>query len=365
MGIKQIGANNFMVSYHKRHPITRKPVSLVRSKNIKTRAQAEKVYKQLIIEVEESIRKKITPTWGKALTDYFLEQRNSGLTNTTLYNRQKVLNAYTMKEWGAILVDEISTDNIRQLLEREFGGKSETHKKFFLSCVRYVFQYAQEKEFIIRNPTPTIRFKVRDKIKSVLSENQVKDLLRKAQEEDWPWYPHYAVALFTGLRNGELYALTWDKVDLERKQILVNVSWNNKDGFKSTKSGDDRLVEIPNPLMPILRELKIQAGEQVFVLPRIPKWDKGEQARELRLFLTMVGLPRIRFHDLRATWATMLLAKGVAPSKVMAMGGWKDMKTMLIYMRKSGIDIKGSTDVLDGMHTHGINHAEVVPIRKM
>lgn len=66
----------------------------------------------------------------------------------------------------------------------------------------------------MRNPTPTIRFKVRDKNKSVLAENQVKDLLRKAQVEDWLWYQHYAVALFTGLRNGELYALTWDKVDL-------------------------------------------------------------------------------------------------------------------------------------------------------
>lgn len=56
-------------------------------------------------------------------------------------------------------------------------------------------------------------------------------------------------------------------------------------------------------------------------------------------------LPEIRFHDLRVSWATLLLGKGVAPSKVMSMGGWKDMNTMMIYMRKAGIDIKGSTDV--------------------
>lgn len=78
-----------------------------------------------------------------------------------------------------------------------------------------------------------------------------------------------------------------------------------------------------------------------------------------------LGLPEIRFHDLRASWATMLLAKGVAPSKVMAMGGWKDMDTMLIYMRKAGIDIKGSTQVLDGMQTHGVPAGSVVELRSL
>ncbi|MBK9322207.1 MAG: tyrosine-type recombinase/integrase [Bdellovibrionaceae bacterium] len=100
-----------------------------------------------------------------------------------------------------------------------------------------------------------------------------------------------------------------------------------------------------------------------FVLPRIYRWDQGEQARVLRLFLKSVGLPEIRFHDLRASWATLLLSRGVAPSKVMSMGGWSDMKTMMIYMRKAGIDIKGSTSVLDDMQTHGVREAEVYEIR--
>ena len=42
-----------------------------------------------------------------------------------------------------------------------------------------------------------------------------------------------------------------------------------------------------------------------------------------------LGLPDIRFHDLRATWATIMLSKGVEPIKVMSMGGWKDIKTMM------------------------------------
>jgi integrase len=210
--------------------------------------------------------------------------------------------------------------------------------------------------------TPILILKSHDKIKSVLKEEQIVTLLRKSQELDWHWYSHYAVALYTGMRNGELYALTWDKINLEQRQILVNCSWTSKDGYKSTKSGDDRIVEIPKPLLPVLLELKIQSMESDFVLPRLSKWDKGEQARELRFFLKSIGLPEIRFHDLRASWATLLLSKGVAPSKVMSMGGWKDMDTMMIYMRKAGINIKDSTSVLDEMRTHGVQTGKLIQL---
>ena len=141
--------------------------------------------------------------------------------------------------------------------------------------------------------------------------------------------------------------MTWDKVNLDQRKILVDSSWNNKDGFKSTKSGDDRIVEIAPNLVTIVKQLKLQSGGSDFVLPRISRWDKGEQARELRMFLVGIGLPPVRFHDLRATWATLRLSNGVEPVKVMVMGGWKDMKTMMIYIRKAGVDIRGCTAKLD------------------
>ena len=117
------------------------------------------------------------------------------------------------------------------------------------------------------------------------------------------------------------------------------------------------------PLMPVLAELKIKTFSTGFVLPRICKWEQGEQARQLRLFLKSIGLPEVRFHDLRASWATLLLSRGVAPSKVMSMGGWSDMKTMMIYMRKAGIDIKGATSCLDDMQIHGFQPAEIIGLK--
>lgn len=73
----------------------------------------------------------------------------------------------------------------------------------------------------------------------------------------------------------------------------------------------------------------------------------NEQARILRAFLSEINLPSVRFHDLRASWATVMLSKGVEPIKVMSMGGWRDLKTMQIYIRKSGINIQGITGSLN------------------
>ena len=366
MGIKFDEKRKSWTAWHvERHPLTRVPKTLRRI-NLASEAEARRVERELVKQVAETFTNQKAPKWGRLLDNYFKHLGDlTDLKKTTIYNRETVLRHHTRLAWENKRIDEISTVDIHKLIQGQLGESAESHKKFLLKCLKSVFQYAVDSGALDRNPTPMIKFKVGDKIKSVLNQDQIVRLLKRAQELDWQWYPHYAAALYLGLRNGELYALTWDKVNLDQRQVLVNCSWNNKDGYKSTKSGDDRIVEIPKPLMPVLAELKLQAGGSQFVLPRLSKWDKGEQARELRLFLKSIGLPEVRFHDLRASWATLLLGKGVAPSKVMSMGGWKDMDTMMIYMRKAGIDIKDATACLDSMNTHGVKDAEVINLTSM
>ncbi len=269
--------NTYNVSYAKRHPITRIPINLKR-KGIKSKAEAKRIHEELIVLVNEKIKRRITPTWSALLDQYFANLTHSGLVNSTIYNREKVVRYHTLPAWQDKLIDEIKTEEIHRLLQERLGDNSEAHKKFFIKCVRSIFQYAYEMQYINRNPTPLLKFKVSEKIKSVLNEEQITTLLRRAQEIDWVWYPHYSVAVLTGMRNGELYALTWDKVNLEQRQIKVDCSWSSKNGYKSTKSGDDRIVEIPKPLLPVLQELKLKSAGSLFVLPRLSKWDKGEQA---------------------------------------------------------------------------------------
>lgn len=334
------------VSYSKRHPETRIPCRAAR-KGIKSGAEAKRVYAELVVQVEGKLRKSITPTWWEMVEKFCAQSKERGLQQKTIENYFLCLRLHTSEKWGARLIDTITTLEIIDLVNECTKNRSASHKKSMAKFIRAVFNYALEAGVISRNPTPKFEYKIGDKIKKVLTENQAKFLLKKAKELDSPWFYHWCLALHLGLRSGELYALQWECVDFERKTILVNCSWNNKDGFKSTKSGDDRIVPIPESLVPILKELKLLSYDSNFVLPRLNRWTKGEQARELRMFLIGIGLPAVHFHCLRSSWATTLLAKGVEPVKVMTMGGWKDMKTMMIYIRKAGVDTAGSTDVLN------------------
>lgn len=362
MAINEDNTNpkTYVVSYSKRHPITRQPVAL-RRKGIKSKAEAQRVFNELVVEVEDRLRRAIVPTWEKVVSEFLDASKTRGLSQTTVYAYEKCLNAHTMESWGQRLVDSITNPEIRTLLQDKLGQRAVSHQEYFFKVIRAVFKYALDNGFINRNPVPTMKFKLGEKIKGVLKEDEIRKLLTQAQAIDWEWYPHYALALYTGLRNGELYALTWDKVDLNQRTLLVNRSWTSMTGFKATKSEDDRLVEIAQPLIPLLMDLKADSEGSDFVLPRIDRWDRGLQARDLRLFCQTQSLPTIRFHDLRASWATLLLSKGVEPIKIMKMGGWKDLETMMIYARKAGVDIRGATECLD-LHKHGAQIATVTHI---
>lgn len=341
---KQTG--KYDVSYYKRHPITRLPMRAARI-GVNTKAEANRVYTELVIQVEQKLHEKIVPKWSTLVEDYRVAMIEQGMTTKTVENYSLCLKAHTLAPWGARFVDSITTEDVRALIRSRVADRAPSHQKNVLKFIRGVFRYALELGVINRNPTPEMKFRTGDKIKRVLTEEQVRILLDRAKDFQWEWYPHVATAIYTGMRNGELYSLTWDKVNLDERTMLVDSSWNKIDGFKSTKSGNDRIVEIAPPLLPILQELKLKSADSHFVLPRIDQWDEGRQAAFLRMFLIGLGLPPVRFHDLRATWATIMLGKGIQPAKVMIMGGWNDLKTMMIYMRKAGIETRGITDVLN------------------
>jgi integrase len=361
MGIKKDEkTGTWSAFYAKRHPTTRTPVCL-RRVGLKDEREARLMERKLIIEIQERLETVLNPTWRAVVEKYLIFARDDGSTERTIYDYQTGLEAYTMEKWAKRRIDSITTPEIRDLVNVSLSDRGVGTRKNALKFIRAVFSYALEMDYVDRNPCPKMKFRIGDKLKGVLTEPQVRVLLQKAKEMNVSWYPHWLMAVYTGMRSGELYALTWDKVNLETRQIIVDSSWNSKDGFKSTKSGDDRIIEIAPPLLETLKELKLRSAGCIYVLPRIVKWDRGGQAEELRMFLLGCGLPSVRFHDLRATWATLLLSKGVEPIKVMKMGGWKDMKTMMIYIRKAGVDISGATDNLN-LHNPRYEPARVLSI---
>jgi integrase len=217
-----------------------------------------------------------------------------------------------------------------------------------------------------------------DKKPEILKLDEIRRLLREARERNHPWYPIWAVALLTGMRNGELFALKWSDVDLEKGLITVQRSYNKRTKeFKCTKAGYWRTVPISEELKYLLLDLRHRhhhpdfgdhggrggfgghdggggftgggGRDSVgldFVLPRMELWVQGAQARVLREFCSSVGLSQIKFHTLRACFATQLLGHGVEMVKVMKIGGWRDIKTVQVYLRLAGVDERGATDGL-------------------
>jgi integrase len=97
----------------------------------------------------------------------------------------------------------------------------------------------------------------------------------------------------------------------------------------------------------MIHELRIEEMKPGdFLFPRAWEWDKGAQAVILRGFCQANKLPSVKFHTLRACFATQLISTGIPATVVMKICGWKDMKTMQRYIRLAGIDEGGATEVL-------------------
>ncbi|HWU41813.1 MAG TPA: site-specific integrase [Bdellovibrio sp.] len=303
--------------------------------------------------IEKSFEEQSTTIkYGIVLNMYNESLIARDLSKLTIDNYMSCLKLHT-NMWNNLPIEGITTEEIRQLIRVKLANLAVSQQKNILKYIRGIFNFAVEAGFLMRNPVPRMTFKTAVKIKKVLSQQQAKIFLEKAQEYDHEWYPIWATALYTGMRNGELHNLTWDKIDLENRTILVSSTWNKKDGVKElTKSGVDRIIDMAPSLVTLFKELKLKGDGNPFVLPRRQDWDTGRQAEVLRMFLESIGLPRIRFHDLRASWATMLLNMGIEPAKVMKLGGWKDLKTMMIYLRKAGIDTRGT---LNDFNIHDVS----------
>jgi integrase len=65
-----------------------------------------------------------------------------------------------------------------------------------------------------------------------------------------------------------------------------------------------------------------------------------------REFCVGLGITSVKFHDLRATFITSLLARGESLARVMSIVGHSELKTTNGYLRKAGVDVQGGTNKL-------------------
>lgn len=344
-------------SAHGRHPVTNVPVSL-RLTKIESEKEAIKAETELNGKMKSKLRRMEAPMWCTLMAKAIQQRLNDGRwSDGTAQNARILLRAVTSEAWSYKTVDTITTGGIRDLLNEKLKDKSQTHKASVAKYIKAVFEYAVEQGILKGNPCPRIKYKDSDKIQGVLKLDEISLLLRKSFEEKHPHRWLWVLAIYTGMRNGELMALEWSDIDLDNRVIKITKSFSKRsNGNKSTKSGDERNAEVAEELVPYLLKLKEEQGDDKLVLPRDRNWLKGEQARVLRGFLYKIGLPEVRFHDLRASWANAVLKSGATLGQLQGMGGWRDPKTLRKYIRKAALDVKGTTTnlkILDSTNVIG------------
>ncbi len=163
----------------------------------------------------------------------------------------------------------------------------------------------------------------------------------------------YVLALFVGLRRGELLGLGWDDIDLDGKKLEVVHTLQRVGGalrLVAPKTEDSsRTVPLPLPCVEALREhLAQQQNERaearsgwedhglVFPSRRGTPMEPDNLRRSWYLIRERAGLPNVRLHDLRHTCVTLLLDLGVPPHVVREIVGHSAIEvTMTIYAHVS------------------------------
>jgi integrase len=327
-----------------------------RVSGFKSKKDAEKEEKKLIRECECELNKKEAEgdTWGAVVESWqkFLElEKGTTVNEVTRGDYIASLKKHTASWWNRPAASLSKSDVKVVLNQLEANGHSKSGQNVVKVIVNRAFTYGIESGFIKgleRSPAYGMSIGRREEKKpEILTLAQLKKLLSSARSLAHPWYPVWAMAVLTGMRNGELFALLWQDVDWDNRELSVTKSYNTRTRrVKCTKSGDWRTVPISSELLSVLKELQKNAGARVEILPRLPGWEKGYQAKMLRAFCEGLGLPSVKFHTLRACFATQLIRNGVAPIQLQKICGWKDLETMQRYVRLSGIESHGVTEVL-------------------
>ena len=184
-----------------------------------------------------------------------------------------------------------------------------------------------------------------------------------------PFETLFLTATFTGMRIGELIGLTWDCVDFENevihveKRLVQTRKKGQKYRFGTLKNGKTRVIAPAPYIMQVLKKHKIAQAEQRLLMGDL--WNPGEFPnlvfthkdgshysqptiwKEFQDILAAAGLEHHRVHDLRHTFASVLLNKEVPLINVSNFLGHSNISTTAnIYAHLDKAAKQCSADVI-------------------
>lgn len=273
-------------------------------------------------------------TVGEWLTiwqrDYLCDVKKS-----SAYLYASTIKTYVLPELEKVMLKKLDGIKIQRLydgLYRPKDGRDPVSAKTIKNIhgiLHKSLQQAVELGYIAKNPTVSCKLpKIEKKEIQPLNEEQVAAFLKEVQGS--PHEQLYKVALFTGLRQGELLGLTWDCIDWEHQTLRIyrQLRKEQRKGgehyFSSPKNGKGRMLKLPASVIQLFKEqqaideqLKENAqslwANRDLVFPNaIGDYLSHRTVYDcFKRIVKRIGVPDARFHDLRHTYAYMALSSNI------------------------------------------------------
>ncbi len=218
---------------------------------------------------------------------------------------------------GSKRLDEVKRAGIKALMAQlKEQGLSPSRLRTINGVISGILGSAIEDELLEANPCQKMgKYTGSGAINSInpLTVDEVGELLEKARESlQFALYTLFLLAVRTGLRIGEILALEWPDVDFEARTVEVTKSWDySRKTMGPPKNGKHRKVDLSPMVIEALK--KLRASRKVISLDATIFTDeKGKRLGYYLIYgaLQKVAPRRVRFHDLRHTYATLRVAKG-------------------------------------------------------
>lgn len=247
---------------------------------------------------------------------------------STLREYEAVFKNHLFPLFGPLPFSKLTREAVKRLIaEKIEAGLSRATVRNIIVPLREMYNHAIDDGVIsFSNPAARVgRFNKRrgdQKKIDPLTREELSILLETAREKMPHYYPLFLCAARTGMRLGELLALTWEDVDFNGR--FIEVRRNLVRGkFTTPKNGKSRRVDMSRQLTETLKGLLLKRKEEalrsgagkveglIFSTPEGTPLDHNNlRKRFFYRALEVAGLRRVRFHDVRHSFASLLIQQG-------------------------------------------------------
>ncbi len=256
------------------------------------------------------------PDFSK-VSDSWLKMKKPNLRHSTYDQYNGHVENHLKPYFGNIKITRINYDSVESFISHCYENKVTipTLRKILIN-LGAIMTYACRKRYIDYNPVRDVeKPKGRSENKgeeelNILNPQQCKLLFENTPELKYKTL--FMTAVLTGMRQGELFGLKWSDIDWFNRQIHVSRTFNHGRFYEPKTKTSRRKIDLAPQLVKRLREWKLACptSELELVFPNEsgkPLSPINMVRRKFEPALTKANIKRIRFHDLRHGYASILI----------------------------------------------------------